>query len=407
MIFDKAINRAKNDPGLSIRAYTADSPDGWNLGVDVSSTDGAMKLSAVNACVEILSNSLAKLPIFVMDSKTKVHTPHPLIRLLTERPNEAMTPSVCMKLLESNRLMTGNGYALIVRDRSNARPRELIPLLAHTTEPFVDDAGKLWYLYTNPKTGEKRKLNQFDVLHLKAYTKDGIRGVSVLSRAAESIRGARMAQQYEARFYSQGARPSGVLTVATPLDKESKDVVRSEWNRIHAGVDNAFRIAVLDNGLDFKPISVSNADAQFVESKATSIEDIARFFGVPLYKLGAGKQSYASNEQNGIEYVVGTLHPIVTQYEQELTYKLLFDSELSRGLEIRMNMMAELRGDMASRANWYKTGREIGYFSVNDICALEDTPDVPGGDTRNASLNYIPLDMFRTLSEKRNGGAET
>ena len=192
-----------------------------------------------------------------------------------------------------------------------------------------------------------------------------------------------------------------------PLDPEAKESIRQEWNKLHSGVDNAFRIAILDYGLEFKPISVSNADAQFVENKAVSVEDIARFFGVPLYKLGAGKQSYASNEQNGIEYVVGTLHPTVTQYEQELTYKLLFDSELSRGLWIRMNMMAELRGDMASRATWYKTMREIGYFSVNDIADLEDTPAVPGGDTRNASLNYVPLDMFRELSEKRNGGNVT
>ena len=274
-------------------------------------------------------------------------------------------------------------------------------------QPYLDDYGKLWYVYTDPKSGDRRKLSQFDILHLKAYTKDGVNGISVLARAAETVKSARMAQQYEGKFYSQSARPSGVLTVDVPLDPEAKESIRQEWNKLHSGVDNAFRIAILDYGLEFKPISVSNADAQFVENKAVSVEDIARFFGVPLYKLGAGKQSYASNEQNGIEYVVGTLHPTVTQYEQELTYKLLFDSELSRGLEIRMNMMAELRGDMASRATWYKTMREIGYFSVNDIADLEDTPAVPGGDTRNASLNYVPLDMFRELSEKRNGGNVT
>ena len=405
MIFDKAIRKPRNSgtpTGLSLA-----EPDAWSLGLDVSSTDAAMKLSAVNACIEILSNSMAKLPVFIMDSQTKKHLAHPLLKLLTERPNEAMVPSVFMKLIESNRLVSGNGYALFVRDRSNARPRELLPLTPAAVQPYLDDYGKLWYVYTDPKSGDRRKLSQFDILHLKAYTKDGVNGISVLARAAETVKSARMAQQYEGKFYSQSARPSGVLTVDVPLDPEAKESIRQEWNKLHSGVDNAFRIAILDYGLEFKPISVSNADAQFVENKAVSVEDIARFFGVPLYKLGAGKQSYASNEQNGIEYVVGTLHPTVTQYEQELTYKLLFDSELSRGLEIRMNMMAELRGDMASRATWYKTMREIGYFSVNDIADLEDTPAVPGGDTRNASLNYVPLDMFRELSEKRNGGNVT
>lgn len=403
MIFDKAIRNIKNQS--SPESMTLIDNDAWSIGLDMSGHDSAMKLSAVSACVEILSNSIAKLPIFIMDRHTKKHIDHPLLRLLSERPNEAMTPGVFMKLIESNRLMSGNGYALIVRDRYNARPRELIPLMPSCVTPRIDDAGKLWYIYADPKTGDLRKLNQFDVIHLKAYSKDGVNGISVLSRASETVQSARMAQQYEGRFYSQNARPSGVLTVSVPLEKEAKDVIRQEWNKIHSGVDNAFRIAVLDHGMEFKPISVSNAEAQFVENKSISVEDIARFFGVPLYKLGAGKQSYASNEQNGIEYVVGTLHPTVSQYEQEHTYKLMFDSELRRGLEIRMNMMAELRGDMASRATWYKTMRDIGYFSVNDIADLEDTPEVPGGDTRNASLNYVPLDMFRELSAKRNGGS--
>ena len=106
MIFDKAIRKPRNSgtpTGLSLA-----EPDAWSLGLDVSSTDAAMKLSAVNACIEILSNSMAKLPVFIMDSQTKKHLAHPLLKLLTERPNEAMVPSVFMKLIESNRLVSGN-----------------------------------------------------------------------------------------------------------------------------------------------------------------------------------------------------------------------------------------------------------------------------------------------------------
>ena len=163
-------------------------------------------------------------------------------------------------------------------------------------------------------------------------------------------------------------------------------------------------MAVLDNGLKYQPISISNRDAQFVEQSSLSVEDVARFFGVPLYKLQAGKQSYSSNEQNAIEYVVSTLHPIVSQWEDELSFKLLTTSERAKGLEIRINMMAELRGDFTSRSNWYKAMREIGVFSVNDIRALEDMPDVDGGDDRYASLNYVPLSIWRELSINRNEG---
>ena len=135
-----------------------------------------------------------------------------------------------------------------------------------------------------------------------------------------------------------------------------------------------------------------------------SVQDIARFFGVPLYKLQAGKQSYSSNEQNAVEYVVGTLHPIVTQYEQELTYKLLTMSEIEKGLEIKINMLAELKGDTGSRSTWYRNMREISAFSPNDIRALEDLPDIEGGDEYSASLNYVPLSDWKRLSQERAAG---
>ena len=160
--------------------------------------------------------------------------------------------------------------------------------------------------------------------------------------------------------------------------------------------------------MKYQQISISNRDAQFIESKAVTVEDISRFFGVPLYKLGAGKQSYNSNEQNGIEYISGTIHPYITQYEEEDSYKLLFDSELDRGMWIKRNMMAELRGDSESRGTWYQKMREIGDFSVNDISDLEDMPNVEVCDARYDSLNYVPLDQFSQLSAKRagNGGKE-
>ena len=137
------------------------------------------------------------------------------------------------------------------------------------------------------------------------------------------------------------------------------------------------------------------------------MRDIARYFGVPLYKLQEGKQAYGSNEQNAIEYVVSTLHPIVTQYEEEMTWKLLLQSQVDAGLEIRINMMAELRGDTSARGQWYKDMLQEGPFSVNDVRALEDLPDVPGGEHRRASLNYVPLEDWPELSRQRAGLPQT
>ena len=374
----------------------------------------ARKLSTVDRCIEILSDSMAKLPSFVMDRRTREHVEHPLLQLLNVRPNEAMTPAVRKKILETSRLVSGNGYDWIVRDGRTGRVTELIPVPGHLVEPWRDLAGRVWYTVTHPWTGEPMVLPAEDICHYKAASRDGLKGVGVLRRASEAISTGRAQQQYDRSYYESGGQPSGVLRTDTDLGGSVKDpqdssktisrkeLLRREWERVHAGPANGHRLAILDLGLDYKPLAASNQDAQFVENKQISIRDIARFFGVPLYKLGEGKEAYSSNEQNAIEYVTSTLHPIVTQYEEEQSWKLLTDREISAGLEVRINMMAELRGDRAARGSWYRTMREIGAFSVNDIMQLEDMPDVPGGDERQASLNFVPLRDWSELSRLRN-----
>ena len=401
-------------PGLSL-----ESADGWfPVGRRRELTaDAAMKISAVSACVEIISNAIGMLPVFVMNSGTKQRLGgHPLGRVLWERTNEAMSPFVFFRLMECQRLLRGNACAWIYRN-GYGEPVELIPLPHGTCEPVIEPGtGRLWYLATEPKSGRMYRLSPADILHFKAYSPDGVTGVSVLHRARETLETASAAQRYEQALYENGGRPSGVLKASTDLSGRvklpdgteigMKDAIRREWDKIHAGPGNGFRTAVLDLGMEYQPIAMSNSDAQFVENKAVTIADISRFFGVPLYKLGEGKQSYSSNEQNSIEFCVNTIQPIVTQMEFEETDKLLTLSDRRRGLEVRHNMMALLRGDTNSRGTWYRTMREIGALSVNDILALEDMPPVPGGDTRYSSLNYIPLEDFRELSRARNAGGQ-
>ncbi len=379
----------------------------------------ARKLSAVDRCMSILSGSMSKLPNYIFDTKTRERISHPLLYVLNVRPNEAMTPSVRKEVLENSRNEGGNGYDWIIRDPRSGRVTELIPVPWWLVEPWKDRAGRLWYTVTHPFTGEPMVLPQEDVCHYKGTTRDGLKGISVLKRAADTLSAARAAQQYELSYYESGGQPSGVLRTATDLGGYAKDPdgnplrradgsvvslkdqLRAEWEKVHAGPKNGHRVAILDLDLDYKPIASSNQEAQFVESKEVTIRDIARYFGVPLYKLGEGKQAYSSNEQNAVEYVVSTLHPIVTQYEEEQTWKLLVDQEITAGLEVRINMMAELRGDMASRAAWYQVMLQEGPFSVNDVLSLEDMPDVPGGDEHRASLNFVPLSIWPELSRMR------
>ncbi len=397
MIFDRAIKGVKAEATEAPAYLSLTDPSEWRTPSAFvgTSTSAAMKVATVSACVEIRSDSMGKLPMFVMQSTTKNRKDrHYLNYLLSVRPNPRMTPFVFKKLLEVHRLMNGNAYVYIARNKKNGVPKELIPLEPNMVEPVISKNGELWYLYTDPQKGIRVKLHTEEILHLKGFSEDGIKGQSVLGRAAEVVNVGRQQQMYEGSFYSKRAQPAGILRVAGEVGKDAKDKIREEWEKIYGGADNAFRVAVLDNGFEYKQVGMSQRDAQFVESKDITVADISRFFLVPLYKLQAGKQSYSSNEQNSIEYVTTALHPSVTQWEEELSYKLLFDSELRAGIEIRINMNAELRGDTASRVAWYKGMRDVGAYSPNEIRSYEDLPDVAGGDLRIAPLNSIPLEQM-------------
>ncbi len=380
--------------------------------------DSAMKLSTVSRCIDILSDSMGKMPFFIYDAATRERVQHPVLELMNLRPNPWQTPFAFRKQVEAERVCSGNGVAWIRRDPRTLAPVELVPIpWGKWTVQLLTD-GALRYTLTHPFTGETVTCGRMDVIHVTAFTRNGYKGIGYLERARETILAARAAQEYSSSYYQNGGQPSGILRTESDLSGEltvtdpdgthrtisKKDRIREEWEKRHSGPQNAQRIAVLDLGLDYKPLSISNRDAQFVEQTALSVEDIARFFGVPLYKLQAGKQSYSSNEQNAIEYVVGTLHPNATGWEQELLYKLLTPQDISRGLRVRGNLMNELRGDFQSRGAWYRNMRDNGGFSVNDIRALEDMPDVEGGDDHYASLNYVPLADWAELSRQRAAG---
>ena len=375
-----------------------------------------MRLSTVSRCIDILSDSIAKMPFFVYDKATRERPEHPMLQLLELRPNRWQTPTVFKKQMEAERVANGNGVAWICRDPHSLQPTELVPIPQGYWSAQLLSSGDVLYTMQHPFTGEVIRCGRMDVLHVMAYSRNGYKGIGYLERAQDIVRTARAAQEYSSSYYLNGGQPlgilktdsdlSGLVSVPDPKGGEprlisKKDRMREEWERRYSGPANANRIAVLDMGVEYKPISVTNADAQFVEQQALSVEDIGRIFGVPLYKLQAGKQAYSSNVQNAVEYVVSTVHPNATVWEQELSYKLLLPQDVEAGLAIRGNMMAELRGDFNSRGIWYKNMRETGAFCVDDILALEDMPNVPGGDVRYASLNYVPLEDFRELSRIR------
>lgn len=404
------------------KVRNAVTPEDLGLSLTVVRTDqdAAMKLSTVSRCIDILSDSLGKMPFYVYESESRKHVEHPITELLSVRPNRLQTPFAFRKQVEAERVCNGNGIAWIQRDPTTLRPVALFPIPGGLWSVQLLTDGSLRYSIQHPFEGRTITCSEMDVLHVMAFTKNGYKGIGYLERAQEIIRTAKAAQEYSASYYLNGGQPAGILRTESDLSGtvtvtdadgtqrtiSKKDRMREEWAKRQSGPDNAGKVAVLDMGLDYKPLSISNKDAQFVEQSALSVEDLARVFGVPLYKLQAGKQSYSSNEQNAIEYVVGTLHPNAVIWEQELSYKLLTPQDIDKGLRIKGNLMNELRGDFSSRGTWYREMRDNGAFSVNDIRALEDLPDVDGGEDHYASLNYVPLQDWRELSKQRAEGGQ-
>lgn len=412
-----AIKSKSTAPTTGSSILRLDSPIGWNIPAGAD-PETALKISSVYGCVNVIAGGIAEMPVSVKNWATKEDIKdHYLGKVLWVRPNEAMTPFVYKHLVETNRLLRGNGYSYIHRD-GNGRPVELIPLYSDYVSVNINSSGKLWYGYMDPRSGKAFQLDPMQMLHYKNFSLDGLTGLSTLRFAALTIATAEAREKYDYAVYANGGRPAGVLQTDSDLsgkkikvssDGEQKevfyrDVVRNEWERVHGGAANAFRVAVLDLGLKYTPIGLTNADAQFVENKEISIFDICRFFGVPPHKVYAGKQSYESNDANNIDFVTDTMQPIVTGYEEEDKWKLLAADELDDGLVINRNMLVSLRGNTSARANWYTSMRNLGVYSVNDIRDKEEETAVPGGDTRYANLNNVPLEYFEILSILRNIG---
>ena len=272
------------------RSNTAVVSAGSPLYGAAPSQGNAQKLSAVFACVEIRSDDMSVLPNYVLDSKSRERIEHPLLFLLNVRPNARMSAQVRRKLLERSILLTGAAYDWIIRDPATGQIRELIPVPGNLVQIEETDNGNLWYYVTNPKTREIFILPQEDVCHYKGPSEDGIHGQSVLSYAATTIQAGLAAQDYNRAFYESGGQPSGILTVEGDFSgyvtdengeltaKTQKDAIREEWDKIHSGAANAHKIAVLDYGMKYQALSISQKDAMFIEQQNQTVEDIARSF---------------------------------------------------------------------------------------------------------------------------------
>lgn len=354
----------------------------------------AMQTTAVYACVRILAEAVASLPLHVYEyqddgGKKLVHD-HPLYYLLHDEPNPEMTSFVFRETLMSHLLIWGNAYAQIIRDGAG-RVLGLYPLLPDKMDVQRDDKGNIYYVYSrnsdeNPMFKEygNIKLKAEDVLHIPGLGFDGLIGYSPIAMAKNAVGMTLACEKYGASFFANGANPGGVLEHPGVLKDPSK--VRESWNSVYRGVSNAHKIAVLEEGMKYQQIGIPPEEAQFLETRKFQINEIARLYRIPPHMVGdLDKSSFSNIEQQSLEFVKYTLDPWVIRWEQSLQRSLLLPGEKGKYF-IKLNVDGLLRGDYQSRMNGYAVGRQNGWFSANDIREMENMNPIPDEEGGNLYL---------------------
>ena len=379
---DKPVN---STAGSAYRFFMGGSTSGKRV-----TEQSAMQMTAVYACVRILSESVAGLPIHLYkytDSGGKEKaTDHPLYFLLHDEPNPEMTSFVFRETLMTHLLLWGNAYAQVIRN-GKGEVIALYPLMPNRMTVDRNEKGQICYQYQVSKDeahtmkGSTVILKPSDVLHIPGLGFDGLVGYSPIAMAKNAIGMAIACEEYGAKFFANGATPGGILEHPGTVKDPQK--VRDSWNSAFGGSSNANKVAVLEEGMKYTPISISPNEAQFLETRKFQIDEIARIFRVPPHMVGdLEKSSFSNIEQQSLEFVKYTLEPWLVRWEQSLIRSLLSPDE-KKDYFVKFNVDGLLRGDYQSRMNGYATARQNGWMSANDIRELENLDRIPaeqGGD---------------------------
>lgn len=363
----------------------------------VVTESNAMQVSAFWACVRIISETIASLPLHTYERRAdggKVRAPtHPTYAVLHSYGNEEMTAFQVRELLMTSILVYGNAYAEKEYDAAG-RLRGLWPIRADRVTPFRTPDGPIAYQVILPN-GQQVILSRDKMLHITGFGGDGIKGASVLTTAREAIGLSIATEKYGAKFFGNGAKPGGVLEHPMTMSQEAMDRLRNSWNDMHSGLEKSHRIAILEEGMTYKQIGLPPEDSQFLETRKFQIEEIARIFRVPLHLIGSLDRATFSNiEHQSIDFVVHCIRPWLVRLEQAIMQQLFTQSERDRYF-VEFNVDGLLRGDLLTRYQAYQIGRQNGWLSADDVRGFENLDPLPGeqGNIYLVPLNMVPADQ--------------
>lgn len=384
--------RARDKPRDSVSAapvfYFGTSGSGKSV-----TAQTAIQLSTVYACVRVISETVASLPLGVYEATNDGNLKagdHPLYRLIHDEPNAEMTSFVFREVMLAHLLLYGNSYSQIIRSGKNTVVG-LYPLLPDHMDVDRDSKGNLTYTYTT-SDGKTVVIKPQDILHIPGLGFDGIIGYSPIALEKNAIGLGIASEEYGSKFFSNGARPSGILT--HPNTVKNPKAVRESWNSAYGGSSNSNRVAILEEGMTFTPLSIPNNEAQFLETRKFQVDEICRIFRVPPHLVGNLEHATFSNiEHQSIDFAVHTIRPWLVRIEQSMNRALFTDQEKGR-FYVQFNIDGLMRGDYKSRMEGYAIARQNGWMSANDIRALENLNPIPkeeGGDAYLVNGNMIPI----------------
>lgn len=370
-------------------------------GVHIS-PGNALTYSAIYACVRVLAESVASLPLIVYqrDGELKQRAREfPLYRILHDQPNPLMTSFQFRETLMGHLLLWGNAYAEIAYNGAG-RIEEMWPLRPDKMRKITVQDGMLMYEYELPN-GRLQQLPGWRVFHLRGLSPDGLMGYSPIALQRDAAGLGKGAEMFGSKFFANGARPSGVLTYPSVLDDEAYKRLKADFQDSYSGISNALRVAILEEGLDYKTIGVPPEDAQFLETRKFQRAEIAGVYRVPPHMIGDLERATFSNiEHQSIEFVTHSLRPWLIRWEQAINSHLLTTGQQQEYYAEHL-VDALLRGDTASRYAAYAVGRQWGWLSADDVRQLENMNPLPSGQGRAylTPLNMVPADEAQAMAE--------
>lgn len=386
---------------------TLDNADEWfarvfkgsktHAGVDVSESSG-MRFSAVWACLRVISEDVATLPLFVFErlsggGKQRAED-HYLHLLVHDQANPRMTALALRETVTAHILSWGNGYLYIVTD-NGGRPIELWPLLPDRTWPWWTSTGELAYWTEIPSARPEPKLLRNDqVIHLAGLSYDGLVGYSPIRTHAQAIGAGLAAQEFGARFFGQGTNMGGFVEHPQSMSDPAYARLKADINEQYQGLGRSHLITILEEGAKFNKLTIPPNEAQFLESRQFSVEEIARIYRMPPHKIGhLLRMTFNNVEQMDLDYYKSTLRPWLLRWEKALAMKLLPAAERRRFF-IEHVIEGLLRGDIKTRYDAYSTGRQWGWLSADDVRELENMNPLPDGQGKKylIPLNMVPAD---------------